>query len=74
MAIAVRDTDHGECSLTDLIERSAELKGELVAFAQSARFDRWLTPALLEAAGPERRLDEGAARLGGLIRVKCWRA
>ena len=61
MAIAVRDADHGERSLTDLIERSAELKAELVAFAQSARFDRWLTPLLLEAAGPERRLDEGEA-------------
>jgi hypothetical protein len=47
--------------LRDLIERSAELKGELVAFAQSAHFDRWLTPLLLEAAGPERRLDEAEA-------------
>ncbi|QKW24361.1 hypothetical protein HUT16_18930 [Kitasatospora sp. NA04385] len=44
-----------------LIERSAELKGELVAFGQSARFDRWLTPLLLEAAGPERELDETEA-------------
>lgn len=51
----------GGPSLTDLIERSAELKGELVAFAQSARFDRWLTPLLLEAAGPARQLDEGEA-------------
>ncbi|MFE4669339.1 hypothetical protein ACFRI7_31405 [Streptomyces sp. NPDC056716] len=51
----------GRPSLTDLIERSAELKGQLVAFAQSARFDRWLTPLLLEAAGPERQLDEGEA-------------
>lgn len=51
----------GELSLTDLIEHSAELKGKLVAFAQSARFDRWLTPLLLEAAGPERQLDEGEA-------------
>ncbi|MFJ4871114.1 hypothetical protein [Streptomyces sp. NPDC088757] len=47
--------------MADLIERSAELKGRLVAFAQSARFDRWLTPLLLEAAGPERQLDEGEA-------------
>ncbi|MDH6119504.1 hypothetical protein ABH930_004261 [Kitasatospora sp. GAS204A] len=61
MVIAVRDADHCERSLTDLIERSAELKGELVAFGQSARFDQWLTPLLLEAAGPERRLDEGTA-------------
>ncbi|GAB2831171.1 hypothetical protein GCM10027073_69450 [Streptomyces chlorus] len=51
----------GEPSLIDLIERSAELKAKLVTFAQSARFDRWLTPLLLEAAGPERQLDEGEA-------------
>jgi hypothetical protein len=51
----------GEPSLTDLIERSAELKGQLVAFGQSTRFDRWLTPLLLEAAGPERQLNEGEA-------------
>lgn len=51
----------GGPSLTDLIERSATLKGRLVAFAQSARFDRWLTPLLLKAAGPERQLDEGEA-------------
>ncbi|MEW2620225.1 hypothetical protein [Streptomyces sp. NPDC048106] len=56
--------DAAEPSPTDLIERSAELKGELVAFAQGACFDRWLTPLLLEAAGPERLLDEGE-----LIRV-----
>ncbi|MFD7897285.1 hypothetical protein [Streptomyces sp. NPDC059743] len=62
MADAVQGAHQGvgEPSLTGLIERSAELKGQLVAFAQSARFDRWLTPLLLEAAGPERRLDEGA--------------
>ncbi|MFI6447247.1 hypothetical protein [Kitasatospora sp. NPDC050543] len=59
MAVVVRSKD--EASLRGLIERSAELKGELVVFAQSARFDRWLTPLLLEAAGPERRLDEGEA-------------
>jgi hypothetical protein len=63
----VADTVHGtqqgvgEPSLTDLIKRSAELKGQLVAFGQSTRFDRWLTPLLLEAAGPERQLDEGEA-------------
>ncbi|MCP9961356.1 hypothetical protein LUX05_08225 [Streptomyces somaliensis] len=53
--------DADEPSLDDLIERSAELKGGLVAFAQSARFDRWLTPLLLDASGPARRLDEGEA-------------
>src|SRR5262249_51717312 len=36
-------------------------KGGLVAFAQSVRFDRWLTPLLLEAAGPQRQLKEGDA-------------
>ncbi|MEU8694153.1 hypothetical protein [Streptomyces sp. NPDC048665] len=63
MADAVQGTHRrvGEPSLTDLIERSAELKGQLVAFGQSPRFDRWLTPLLLEAAGPERQLDEGEA-------------
>ncbi|MGW1159423.1 hypothetical protein ACWD5Q_24415 [Streptomyces sp. NPDC002513] len=63
MADAVQGTHRhvGEPSLTELIERSAELKGQLVAFGQSARFDQWLTPLLLEAAGPERRLDEGEA-------------
>jgi hypothetical protein len=63
--VAISPTDANqsddEPSLTDFIERSAELKGELVAFTQSARFDRWLTPVLLEAAGPERQLDEGRA-------------
>ncbi|MFF3137631.1 hypothetical protein [Streptomyces mirabilis] len=63
MANAEKDMrqEVGERSLTDLIERSAELKGKLVAFGQSSRFDRWLTPLLLEAAGPERQLDEGEA-------------
>ncbi|MFE2041095.1 hypothetical protein ACFXAZ_09210 [Streptomyces sp. NPDC059477] len=63
MADAVQGTHQGagRPSLTDLIERSADLKGQLVAFAQSARFDRWLTPLLLEAAGPERQLAEGEA-------------
>ncbi len=59
MAVVVRNEDGA--SLRDLIERSSELKGELVAFAQSARFDRWLTPLLLEAAGPRRQLEEGDA-------------
>ncbi|MCX5211595.1 hypothetical protein OG689_20265 [Kitasatospora sp. NBC_00240] len=59
MTAAVRSED--EASLRGLIERCSELKGELVAFARSARFDRWLTPLLLEGAGPERLLDEGEA-------------
>ncbi|MFJ2190704.1 hypothetical protein ACIOJE_22695 [Kitasatospora sp. NPDC087861] len=59
MAVVVRNED--EAPLRRLIERSSELKGELVAFAQGARFDRWLTPLLLEAAGPQRQLEEGDA-------------
>ncbi|MET7457794.1 hypothetical protein ABZT03_39285 [Streptomyces sp. NPDC005574] len=60
-AVQGRQQGGGGPSLTDLIKRSAELKGQLVAFGQSARFDRWLTPLLLQAAGPERQLDEGEA-------------
>lgn len=63
MADPVEDAHQGAGgpSLTDLIERSATLKGRLVDFAQSARFDRWLTSLLLAAAGPERQLDESEA-------------
>ncbi|WP_328920704.1 hypothetical protein OG911_28785 [Streptomyces sp. NBC_00208] len=43
--------------------RSAELKGQLVAFGQSTRFDRWLTPLLLEAAEPERQLLDGGEEI-----------
>ncbi|MEU9076247.1 hypothetical protein [Kitasatospora sp. NPDC048538] len=59
MGVVVRTED--EASLRGLIERCSELKDELVAFAQSSRFDRWLTPLLLEVAGPERQLEEGDA-------------
>jgi len=45
--------------LAQLIERSAELKGDLVRFARGPRFERSLTAALLEVAGPEGGLDEG---------------
>jgi hypothetical protein len=44
-----------------LIERSADLKRDLVRFAQGPRFERSLTGALLKAAGPDRELDEGVA-------------
>jgi hypothetical protein len=50
-----------EPSLAFLIERSAELKRDLVGFAQGPRFERSLTAALLEAAGPEGELDEADA-------------
>ncbi|GAA1399916.1 hypothetical protein GCM10009639_40260 [Kitasatospora putterlickiae] len=59
MAVVV--PNEGEALVRGLIERSSELKGELVAFAQSPRFDRWLTPLLLEAAGPDRELEDGEA-------------
>ncbi|MBD0674096.1 hypothetical protein [Streptomyces sp. CBMA156] len=59
MTVVVPSED--EAPLRRLIERSAELKGELVAFGQSALFDQWLTPLLLEAAGPESELEESAA-------------
>ncbi|MET8699176.1 hypothetical protein ABZW10_09945 [Kitasatospora sp. NPDC004723] len=59
MSAAVRGED--EASLRGLVERSSELKAELVSFAQGPRFDRWLTPLLLEAAGPQRQLEEGDA-------------
>ncbi len=51
----------GEPSLAYLIERSADLKRDLVRFAQGPRFERSLTAALLEAAGPEGELDEAEA-------------
>jgi hypothetical protein len=41
-----------------LLARTGELKRQLVDFAESPRFDRWLTSALQEAAGPERLLEE----------------
>jgi len=44
-----------------LIERSADLKRDLVRFAQGPRFERALTAALLEAADPEGELDEAEA-------------
>ncbi|HXL18967.1 MAG TPA: hypothetical protein VN961_15750, partial [Streptosporangiaceae bacterium] len=44
--------------LAHLIERSADLKRDLVQFAQGPRFERALTAGLLEVAGPERELDE----------------
>jgi hypothetical protein len=51
----------GEPSLESLIERSSELKRALVDFACGPRFERRLTAFMLEAAGPERELDEGDA-------------
>ena len=43
-----------------LIECSADLKRDLVRFAQGPRFERPLT-ALMDAAGPDGELDEATA-------------
>ncbi|MFD8784129.1 hypothetical protein [Kitasatospora sp. NPDC059599] len=58
MAVAVRNEYEDAAALRALVERSSELKRRLVDFGQGARFDRWLTPLLLDAAGPGRQLDE----------------
>ena len=50
-----------EPSLESLIERSSELKRALVDFACGPRFERRLTPFMLEAAGPDGELDESEA-------------
>src|SRR4051794_13170441 len=46
-------------SIEDLISRAADLKGELVGFAQSPRFRKWVDIALLDAADDLGYLDEG---------------
>jgi hypothetical protein len=51
----------GESSLASLIERSAELKRTLVAFALSPRFERNLEQLMLEVADPDQELSEGEA-------------
>jgi hypothetical protein len=51
----------GTPPLTDLIERNAELKRELLDFAYSPRFSRHLSRLMLEAAGPDGAVDEGLA-------------
>jgi hypothetical protein len=48
-------------SLSELIKRSAVLKRDLVNFAESGRFGKWLEAAMLKAAGPEGEIDGGAA-------------
>ena len=44
-----------------LIERSAELKGDLVRFGHGPRFERAMDEVLLEAAGPDDELDQSVA-------------
>ncbi len=48
-------------SIEDLIDRAADLKGELVAFAQSPRFRKWLDVLLRDSADDLGCLDEGVA-------------
>jgi hypothetical protein len=50
-----------EMSVDQLLERAAELKVELVAFAQGPRFARRMDVALFEAADDDGFLDEGSA-------------
>ncbi|WP_199506509.1 hypothetical protein [Geodermatophilus sp. TF02-6] len=51
----------GDTSVDDLIARAADLKGELVAFAQRPRFARRLNTLLIDAADRHGYLDEGTA-------------
>jgi len=60
-AIAIRKRDTTDPALASLIARSGELKRQLVDFAEGERFKRWLTAALVEAAGPEGVLTESDA-------------
>jgi hypothetical protein len=60
---AVDSTSAVDTLIGDRIERAADLKGELVAFAQSSRFARRLDALLLNAADSHGRLDEGTAVL-----------
>jgi hypothetical protein len=54
-------TSVSNMSIDDLLERAAELKGELVAFGQGPRFARRLDTVLFEAADEDGFLDEGTA-------------
>lgn len=60
---AVGATSVDDVSVEDLIARAGDLKGELVAFAQSPRFARRLDALLFDAADDEGYLDEGRAVL-----------
>jgi hypothetical protein len=59
--MATKTTTLGDMPIDDLLERAAELKGELVAFAQGPRFARRMDVALFEAADDDGFLDEGTA-------------
>lgn len=51
-------TEQTKPSIDELIGRAADLKGELVAFAESARFARRLDAILFKAADQHGQLDE----------------
>ena len=61
MAVRAVNHDDGEPSLASLIERGAELKRALVAFALSPRCERHLERFMREAAGLDQVLTEGEA-------------
>ena len=60
---AVDPTSAGDTSIDDLINCAADLKGELVAFAQGPRFARRLDALLSDAADRRGHLDESAVVL-----------
>ncbi|WNI16558.1 hypothetical protein [Actinacidiphila sp. ITFR-21] len=47
--------------LPHVLRRSTELKEELVAFGESRVFERFFTPLLSEASGPDGMVDEATA-------------
>lgn len=53
----------GDPSIDELLDRAADLKGELVKFAKSPRFARHLRALLRDAADSHGCLDEGTAVL-----------
>jgi len=65
MARGAINSDGEELLLASLIERSAELKRDLVAFTCSPRFERHLGQFMLEAVDPEGILGEDPTIFNG---------
>jgi hypothetical protein len=63
MTTQTTSSTDSDTSIGELIARAADLKGELVAFAQSPRFARRLDTVLFETADRYGYLDEGTAVL-----------